>query len=237
MIASPPKLLKHFFNASSAALRKAASGPCKFVVSPGCMSSRQIGQVPSNRPLPFNKLPSAFDDPFFRMIPSSLLSIPNTIFGEARSSLFPSIFADNNATNNLMKLPFLDAIDTPTHYKVKVELPGMNANDINISVKNDILSISGFKKQETEQKDETKHIIECSYGQFYRKLALPEGADAGKIEAQLNNGVLEIKWAKKAESVEGESTEGKRIPIFSGSGESTGSSQERVVDNTDEDKM
>jgi HSP20 family protein len=87
--------------------------------------------------------------------------------------------------------PALDVMETDTAYMVRVETPGMEKDDIKIEFEQNILTVSGEKKTEKEEKSEKYHRVERRYGSFCRSLRLTE-VDGEKITAVYKNGVLEI---------------------------------------------
>ncbi len=96
--------------------------------------------------------------------------------------------------------PSLDVSETDTDYIVKVEVPGIDPKDIDISLMNHLLTIKGEKKQEKEEKDENYHLIERSYGSFTRSIRLPSQVQTDKINATYKNGVLKITLPKTEEA-------------------------------------
>jgi HSP20 family protein len=97
-------------------------------------------------------------------------------------------------------LPDVDVIERDNEYLVKVELPGISIEDIDVSVVGDALQIKGEKKLEKEEKEENYYFCERSYGTFLRTIPLPVAIDADKIEAKLDKGVLEVLVPKGAEA-------------------------------------
>jgi len=95
--------------------------------------------------------------------------------------------------------PAVDVKETADQIVIKAEVPGMDAQDINISVTGDVLTIKGEKKAEREEKEENYHLVERSYGSFSRSLAMPAAVDLDKIEAKYDKGVLIITCPKKEE--------------------------------------
>ena len=95
--------------------------------------------------------------------------------------------------------PAIEVFDREDKFVVKAEVPGIKAEDIDISVVGDILTIKGEKKAETEVKEEDYYCCERSYGSFYRSIALPSDVDANKIEANYEDGVLEVSLPKAPE--------------------------------------
>jgi HSP20 family protein len=92
--------------------------------------------------------------------------------------------------------PAVDVFEKDDKFVVKAELPGMKEEDINVSVVGDTLTIKGERKVESEVKEKDYYYCERSYGSFSRSLALPSNIDAGKIEANYEDGVLEISLPK-----------------------------------------
>ena len=92
--------------------------------------------------------------------------------------------------------PKLDIAELKDKYEIKAELPGMDEKDINLSVEDGLLTISGEKKAETEEKDKGYYLKECSYGSFSRSVRLPDNIADDKISAQFRKGVLFIDMPK-----------------------------------------
>jgi HSP20 family protein len=95
--------------------------------------------------------------------------------------------------------PAVDVKETAEAVVVKAEVPGIDAKDINISVTGDVLTIKGEKKSEREEKEESYHLVERSYGAFSRSLVLPAAVNLDKIEANYDKGVLTVTCPKKEE--------------------------------------
>lgn len=95
--------------------------------------------------------------------------------------------------------PAIDVLESKDRIAVKADLPGMNKEDIEVSVQGDTLIIKGEKKQEKEVKEGGRIRSERTYGSFYRAVTLPEGADASNVKATYKNGVLELILQKKEE--------------------------------------
>jgi len=95
--------------------------------------------------------------------------------------------------------PLVDVKEEENAFKVSIDLPGMNKDDINIEVDSNRLAISGERKFEQEEKKEDYHFVERSYGKFYRSFTLPSTVKADEIDAAYKDGVLEITLPKKEE--------------------------------------
>jgi HSP20 family protein len=104
---------------------------------------------------------------------------------------------DGNAVSTLT--PAIDLVDSGDRVEVKVELPGMAKDDVDISLKDDILTIKGEKKQEREEKEENRYYVERTYGSFSRTLTLPSKVNPDGVEARFKDGVLEINLPKAEE--------------------------------------
>lgn len=97
-------------------------------------------------------------------------------------------------------VPAVDIEETEENIVVKVELPGVDPKDVEVSLRNDVLTIRGEKRQESEQKEGNYHRTERRYGSFTREIRLPMGFDASKIEAKAHNGVLRVCLPKSEKS-------------------------------------
>lgn len=96
-------------------------------------------------------------------------------------------------------MPAVDVFEKDDKFVVKAELPGMKEEDIDVSVIGDMLMIKGEKKTESEAKEEDYYRCERVYGSFYRSIPLPSTVDASKIEANYDDGVLEVTLPKTTE--------------------------------------
>ena len=103
--------------------------------------------------------------------------------------------------------PSMDISETKDSLVAKVEAPGMDQKDIQISLQENLLTIKGEKKQEKEEKDERYHRVERSYGMFTRSMRLPVGVDASKVTATFKNGLLTVTMPKTP------AAKGTTIPI------------------------
>ena len=92
--------------------------------------------------------------------------------------------------------PLLDIAESENEFLVKAEVPGCRAEDIDISVHGNILTISGQKTQEKEEKEKGYYHVERTYGNFRRDLTLASDVDPEKIEATCKEGVLSLRLPK-----------------------------------------
>jgi HSP20 family protein len=96
-------------------------------------------------------------------------------------------------------MPAIDIFEKNDKFIVKAELPGMKQEDIDVSLNGNYLIVKGKKSTESEVKEQDYYRSERSYGSFYRSIPLPSTVDEKKIEANYEDGVLEISIPKTAE--------------------------------------
>ena len=94
--------------------------------------------------------------------------------------------------------PSIDVAEHEDNIEVRAEVPGCKAEDIDISVYGNTLTISGEKKHEEEKKEKGYYHVESTYGSFRREIALPTDVDQSKIDAVCKDGVLSITLPKAA---------------------------------------
>ncbi|MEJ2067823.1 MAG: Hsp20/alpha crystallin family protein [Deltaproteobacteria bacterium] len=93
-------------------------------------------------------------------------------------------------------VPSLDVSETKDKVVVKAEAPGIDPKEIAISLKSGIPTLKGEKKQEREEKDESYHLIERSYGSFSRSVRLPAEVQEDQVKASYKDGILTITLPK-----------------------------------------
>ncbi len=114
--------------------------------------------------------------------------------------LFDRFFEGRTDRTSRRWIPAMDLVETDDHLVLRGDLPGMTEDDVNIEIKDNVLTVSGERKAEHEDKGEGYHRVERSFGSFSRSLSLPQGIDPDKIEANFANGVLEVRVPKPAEA-------------------------------------
>lgn len=107
--------------------------------------------------------------------------------------------------------PSVDIMDTGKEVVVTAELPGVDEDNIDVSITKDTLTIKGEKKGEKEEKGRDFHLVERSYGSFLRTIPLPVDVETEKVGATFKKGVLTIKLPKTEKAL----SETKKIPIKS----------------------
>ncbi len=96
--------------------------------------------------------------------------------------------------------PAVDVAEDDKAVTLTAELPGMKEEDVEVVLRDDMLTVKGEKKSEREEKEENYHLTERRYGSFERTFRLPETADADKIKAAIDDGVLTVTIPKMAEA-------------------------------------
>jgi HSP20 family protein len=96
-------------------------------------------------------------------------------------------------------IPAMDLVETDEHFVLKADLPGLTEGDVNIEVEDNVLTISGERKAEHEDKREGYVRVERAFGSFRRSLTLPEGVNPEAVSASFANGVLEVRIPKPEE--------------------------------------
>ena len=122
--------------------------------------------------------------------------------------------------NGVMRrwVPAMDLVESGDELVLRADLPGMSEDDVAIEIKDNVLTITGERRAEHEEKDETFFRAERAFGSFTRALSLPEGVDPDAVSAQFTDGVLEVRVPKPEErrphrvrigggALEGEATE------------------------------
>ncbi|HVN49258.1 MAG TPA: Hsp20/alpha crystallin family protein [Bacteroidota bacterium] len=133
-----------------------------------------------------------------------LTTWPSGLFGLQRemNKMFDTFFRGTEEDDAAFAAwsPAVDITEHEDAYVVKAELPGVNKDDVKITLESNILTIHGEKKQEKETKKENYHRVERSYGSFQRSFTLPTTVKSDKIEAQYKDGVLTVALPKAEEA-------------------------------------
>jgi HSP20 family protein len=135
--------------------------------------------------------------------------------------LFDGFFGTDSTTRNgaLRRwIPSMDLVESGDELVLRADLPGMTEDDVSIEIKDNVLTISGERRSENEEKGESFYRAERAFGSFSRSLTLPEGVSPDAVKASFDKGVLEVRVPKPEErkphrvaitggAVEGEATE------------------------------
>ncbi len=119
-------------------------------------------------------------------------------FALARDLFAGDPFGDQRPAVNFA--PSFEVKETPETYVVKADMPGVKEENLDVSLHNGILAISGTRAAEERKEGETYFLYERQYGSFSRSFALPDTADAERVEAKLDGGVLTVTIGKRAEA-------------------------------------
>jgi HSP20 family protein len=114
----------------------------------------------------------------------------------------PSLFGGGDGA----MVPELDVRENANAITIEADLPGVEEKDVTVTLRDGVLTIKGEKKQEREEKNESYHLTERSFGSFQRSLRLPDTIDESKVEAKFDKGVLKVTAAKRPEAVKAERT-------------------------------
>jgi HSP20 family protein len=96
--------------------------------------------------------------------------------------------------------PAVDVYEDEHTVRLKIEVPGIDENDIDVRLENNTLTVHGERKIEKEEKEENYRRVERQYGSFTRSFTLPTTVDSEKVSANYDKGVLQIALPKKAEA-------------------------------------
>ncbi|MCK4835685.1 MAG: Hsp20/alpha crystallin family protein [Candidatus Aminicenantes bacterium] len=122
---------------------------------------------------------------------------------EKMNQMFRNDFLQDIDANELSMTswsPLTDIFETKDEYVLRLEVPGMSKDDIQVEFNQDTLAIKGERKEEKEVKQEDFHRTERCCGTFTRSFNLPKNIDEKKIDASLKDGILELRIPKKEES-------------------------------------
>jgi len=133
------------------------------------------------------------------MLIRRLYPVRETSALQDRVNSFFQDFAGENAPATAGKfVPAVDIYDDGEKVVLKLEIPGVKEEDVDIRVENQTLTVKGERKFESEEKEENFHRIERRYGSFYRSFSLPTSVDTENVQASYNAGVLKLELKKKA---------------------------------------
>ena len=134
---------------------------------------------------PFDSLRTEIDRLFDDFGPASWRPLSRPLFGRAMSR-----------ASGWLVSPAVDIIEKDDAFEITAEVPGLDENNIDVKLANDLLTISGEKSEEREEKDKSYHVSERHYGTFQRAFQLPEYVDVEKVSASFAKGVLKVTLPK-----------------------------------------
>jgi HSP20 family protein len=121
--------------------------------------------------------------------------------------------------------PAMDLVEAEDHYVLRADLPGMDEKDVSIEINDNVLTVSGERRDEQEESRQGWHRVERTFGRFSRSLTLPEGIEPEAVTAEFAKGVLSITVPKPEER------KPRRVEISVGGSKSEGGAQ-RTVEGT-----
>jgi HSP20 family protein len=115
--------------------------------------------------------------------------------------LFNTVFDQPAGPNDQARrwVPAMDLVETDDHFVLRADLPGLSEDDVKIELEDNVLTISGDRKAEHEERQAGFYRVERAFGTFSRALTLPTGIDADSVTATFDRGVLEVRIPKPAE--------------------------------------
>jgi HSP20 family protein len=128
------------------------------------------------------------------------------------NSLFQDFAGDGQTVTAAAFAPAVDVYENGEKVVLKLDVPGIKEEDLDIRVENQTLSVRGERKFDKEEKEENFHRIERRYGSFFRSFSLPTTVDTENVEASYDAGVLKLELKKKA------SAQPRQIKVGIGSG-------------------
>lgn len=146
---------------------------------------------------PAGGFPALFEPgyPFFRLR-DDVDRVFDRFFGT-----WPALRGFEGGDGGAMQMtPRVDVSETEKAYEITAEMPGLTDKDVEVTLRDDLLTISGEKKTEREEKKKDYHLTERSYGSFQRSFRLPAEVEAEKIEAEMQDGVMSITLPKSPAS-------------------------------------
>src|SRR5437773_10205966 len=126
---------------------------------------------------------------------STLQDRVNRIFRESVSA-----GGSNEALHTSNFAPPVDVYEDENNITLKIEVPGIDEKDINVTIENNTLTVRGERRFEKDEKEENFHRVERMYGSFTPSFTLPNTVDPEQVSAHYEKGVLKIRLAKKAEA-------------------------------------
>jgi HSP20 family protein len=119
-------------------------------------------------------------------------------FSTEVNRLFNTLFAPGEARTQRWT-PAMDLVEADDHYLLRADLPGMAEEDVSIEIQDNVLTVSGERRDEQEHTRQGWHRVERTFGRFSRSLTLPEGIDPSAVKADFDKGVLTITVPKPEE--------------------------------------
>ncbi|MCC7473989.1 MAG: Hsp20/alpha crystallin family protein [Pirellulales bacterium] len=136
-----------------------------------------------------SRQPSLWGHDPFTALREEMCDLRSRLFGDGEEGWFTGTM-----------VPALDLSETDNAVEVRMDLPGITAKDIDIQINGNVLTITGERREEKEEKGKTFHRVERSYGNFSRSVTLPCTVIESEVAAEYHEGVLCVKLPKAEES-------------------------------------
>jgi HSP20 family protein len=140
---------------------------------------------------------------------SSIQNEMNRLF----NTFFDTPTANGGTSPARRWVPAMDLVEAENEFVLKADLPGLSEENVSIEVEDNVLTISGERKAEHEERKEAYYRVERAFGRFSRSLTLPEGIDPEAVKASFEHGVLEVRVPKP------EAKKPRKVAISVGGGE------------------
>jgi len=124
-------------------------------------------------------------------------------------------------------IPAMDLVETDDDFVLRADLPGLTESDVNIELEDNVLTISGERKAEHEERKEGYYRVERASGSFARSLTLPDGVDPDGVRASFDKGVLEVRIPKP------EQRKPRKVTISAAGGAGTGGDGQRTIEGSE----
>ncbi len=116
------------------------------------------------------------------------------------NTLFRDLSEGEGTQTTTSFIPAVDVYEDEKKVVLKLEVPGIEEKDLDVSIEKNTLTVKGERKLEKEEKEENFHRIERRYGSFFRAFTLPTTVDTESVTASYNGGVLKLELTKKPEA-------------------------------------
>ncbi|RKO87016.1 HSP20-like chaperone [Blyttiomyces helicus] len=141
-----------------------------------------------------------FDHPAFNVYQASRQPESGTA-ADQRGDKKEQLAQRQSVWDALRRGPQIDVVETEQEYIVKADLPGLKKDEVNISMQDGVLSISGDRKAEKVESTDQRHVVERYHGRFQRQIHIPVDVIVAKASAKMENGVLELKLPKDLKKI------------------------------------
>ncbi|MEL6888693.1 MAG: Hsp20/alpha crystallin family protein [Pseudomonadota bacterium] len=131
--------------------------------------------------------PGSFYPPFFQSFQKEMAQMLDHLRGTATTGPTEDFFANGN-----MLVPAIDVAETETGLEISADIPGVNEDDLDVTVQGDTLVIKGEKSADREERNKDYHLVERRHGSFRRHVPLGFVPETGAVQADFSNGVLKL---------------------------------------------